>query len=292
MSIQPRARRVVRQVLADGAKRAAALTRGRSDSCPGARGGEWQRRRDRRIGLEGLARRLVRRRLGGYFRAGDVPGVQVHAGIRVPAQGIRSARGRCRHCPTRKDARPVILGRFGRHTESPSENTQRQPSISAVSRPRFRAYEYRPFSVSKGCRLRPTVPSEPRQHMTSKAKSDRKRVALYLRVSTTNGQTTENQRRELVAAAKRHRWQVVTVFEDAGLSGAKGREGRPGLDAMMAAIGRREFDVVATWSVDSIGRSLRDLVTFLGKSMANGLTCIFTNRGSTPLLPPARRCSA
>jgi DNA invertase Pin-like site-specific DNA recombinase len=37
--------------------------------------------------------------------------------------------------------------------------------------------------------------------MTSKAKSDQKRAALYLRVSTTNGQTTENQRRELVAAA-------------------------------------------------------------------------------------------
>jgi DNA invertase Pin-like site-specific DNA recombinase len=101
--------------------------------------------------------------------------------------------------------------------------------------------------------------------MTNKAKSGQKRVALYLRVSTTNGQTTENQRRELVAAAKRHGWQVVTVFEDAGISGAKGREGRPGLDAMMAAIGRREFDVVATWSVDRIGRSLQDLVTFLGE---------------------------
>ena len=38
-----------------------------------------------------------------------------------------------------------------------------------------------------------------------------KRVALYLRVSTT-GQTTTNQRRELEAVAARHGWEVVQVF--------------------------------------------------------------------------------
>ena len=46
-----------------------------------------------------------------------------------------------------------------------------------------------------------------------------KRVALYLRVST-GSQTTDNQRRELEAAAERHGWQVVRVFEDAGISAA------------------------------------------------------------------------
>ena len=46
-----------------------------------------------------------------------------------------------------------------------------------------------------------------------------KRVAIYLRVST-NEQTTANQRRELKAVANRHSWQVVHVFEDAGISGA------------------------------------------------------------------------
>ena len=49
-----------------------------------------------------------------------------------------------------------------------------------------------------------------------------KRVAVYLRVSTTD-QTTTNQRRELHAVAKRHGWSVVRVFEDGGISGAKGR---------------------------------------------------------------------
>ena len=65
-----------------------------------------------------------------------------------------------------------------------------------------------------------------------------KRVGIYLRVSTAE-QTTANQRRELEAVAERHKWLVVSVFEDAGISGAKGREQRPGLDALMKAVARR-----------------------------------------------------
>ena len=50
-----------------------------------------------------------------------------------------------------------------------------------------------------------------------------KRVGIYLRVSTT-GQTTENQRRELEAMGARSGWQVIGIYEDAGISGAKGRD--------------------------------------------------------------------
>jgi hypothetical protein len=57
-----------------------------------------------------------------------------------------------------------------------------------------------------------------------------KRVAFYQRVST-GGQTTANQRRDLQAVAKRHGWNVVQVFEDNGISGAKDRDQRPRLDA-------------------------------------------------------------
>ena len=45
-----------------------------------------------------------------------------------------------------------------------------------------------------------------------------KRAAIYLRVSTT-GQTVENQRRELEQIAERRGWEVVAVYEDAGISG-------------------------------------------------------------------------
>jgi hypothetical protein len=37
----------------------------------------------------------------------------------------------------------------------------------------------------------------------------------------------------LKAVADRHGWEVVCIFEDAGISGAKGRIHRPGLDALL-----------------------------------------------------------
>ena len=89
-----------------------------------------------------------------------------------------------------------------------------------------------------------------------------KRVAIYLRVSTSK-QDTNNQRRELLAVAARSGWDVVRVYEDAGISGAKGRDRRPGLDAMLKAVNAREFDLVAAWSVDRVGRSLTDLLGIL-----------------------------
>src|ERR1022692_4389750 len=94
------------------------------------------------------------------------------------------------------------------------------------------------------------------------AKRTPKRVAVYLRVSTSE-QTTQNQRRELEAAAARHGWNVVATFEDAGISGAKGRDARPGLDAMMKGVARRDFDMLAAWSVDRLGRSLPALLELL-----------------------------
>ena len=89
-----------------------------------------------------------------------------------------------------------------------------------------------------------------------------KRVAIYLRVSTSK-QETANQRRELEAVAERSGWQVVKVYEDAGISGGKGRDQRPGLDAMMKAVNAKEFDMVASWSVDRLSRSLTDLLSIL-----------------------------
>src|SRR5437868_4444149 len=54
----------------------------------------------------------------------------------------------------------------------------------------------------------------------------------------------------LAAVAERSGWHVVRVFEDSGISGSKGRDKRPGLDAMLKAVNAREFEMVAAWSVD------------------------------------------
>ena len=88
------------------------------------------------------------------------------------------------------------------------------------------------------------------------------RVALYLRVSTT-GQTVGNQRLELEAWAGRAGHEVVAVYADEGISGAKGRDRRPEFDRMLKDAVRRRFDLLAAWSVDRLGRSLPDLVNAL-----------------------------
>jgi DNA invertase Pin-like site-specific DNA recombinase len=86
-----------------------------------------------------------------------------------------------------------------------------------------------------------------------------KRAGIYVRVST-DKQTVENQLRELRRIAERRGWEVVQEYHDAGLSGAKSREARPGLDQMLKDAQRRRFDVVMAWAIDRLGRSLVDLL--------------------------------
>jgi DNA invertase Pin-like site-specific DNA recombinase len=105
-----------------------------------------------------------------------------------------------------------------------------------------------------------------------------KRIAIYLRVSTSK-QETSNQRRELEAVAKRSGWQIVKVFEDNGISGAKGRDKRPGLDAMLKAVNAKEFDLVAAWSVDRLGRSLTDLLGILQHLHDKGVDLFLHQQG-------------
>jgi DNA invertase Pin-like site-specific DNA recombinase len=86
-----------------------------------------------------------------------------------------------------------------------------------------------------------------------------KKVAIYVRVST-DKQTVENQLRELHQIAECRGWEVVHEYHDAGISGTKGREARPGLDEMLKDAQRRRFDVVMAWAIDRLGRSLIDLL--------------------------------
>src|SRR3979490_2493886 len=111
------------------------------------------------------------------------------------------------------------------------------------------------------------------------------RVAIYLRVSTTD-QTTDNQRRELEAVASRHNWSVGRFCEDSGISsGAKGRAALPGLDALMKGVSRRDFDMVLAWSVDRLGRSLTGLLDLLTELHAKHVDLYLHQQGldtSTP----------
>lgn len=115
-----------------------------------------------------------------------------------------------------------------------------------------------------------------------------RRVAFYLRVSTADGQTTENQRRHLDEVAQRLGWTVVAVFSDEGISGTKGRDHRPGLDALMRGVARKEFDLVAAWAVDRLGRSLPDLVGLLSELQARSVDLFLHQQALDTTTPSGR----
>ena len=113
------------------------------------------------------------------------------------------------------------------------------------------------------------------------------RAALYARVST-DRQSTENQLRELRQAAERLGWLVVGEFIDHGISGAKGRKDRPQLDALLKGVARKDFDIVASWSVDRLGRSLIDLVNMLQELHATGVDLYLHQQGNNTTTPAGK----
>jgi DNA invertase Pin-like site-specific DNA recombinase len=123
--------------------------------------------------------------------------------------------------------------------------------------------------------------------ITMNAAKSPKRVALYLRVSTTD-QSIRNQSRELQAIAERHGWEIVATFKDEGVSGAKGRDERPGLDKLLQAVVRKDFDLVMAWSVDRLGRSLIDLVATLQELHAKNVHLYLHQQGIDTTTPSGK----
>ena len=114
-----------------------------------------------------------------------------------------------------------------------------------------------------------------------------KRAALYLRVSTLN-QTTVNQERELRGVASRIGCEIVKVYKDHGISGAKGRDKRPAFDALCRDATQRRFDIVMAWSVDRLGRSLQDLVGFLSELHALRIDLFLHQQGLDTTTPSGK----
>jgi DNA invertase Pin-like site-specific DNA recombinase len=112
-------------------------------------------------------------------------------------------------------------------------------------------------------------------------------AAIYARVST-DEQTTQNQIRQLREVAERAGWEVVETYTDKGISGAKGRNGRPAFDEMCKDATRRKFDVVMAWSVDRLGRSLQDLISFLTEIHGQGVH-LYLHQQAVDTTTPAGR---
>lgn len=89
------------------------------------------------------------------------------------------------------------------------------------------------------------------------------RVAVYVRVSTSH-QNDEAQYDELMALCERSDWEVVDVYREK-VSGTKGTSERSELNRLLRDARLRRFAKVVVWSVDRLGRSMKNLVTVLSE---------------------------
>jgi DNA invertase Pin-like site-specific DNA recombinase len=102
------------------------------------------------------------------------------------------------------------------------------------------------------------------------------RVALYARVSTSNGhQDPEMQLRELREFVERRGWQIIGEYVDKGISGSK--DSRPALNRLVADAHSRKLDAVLVWKIDRWGRSLAHLVTSIADLDAYGVAFVSLN---------------
>jgi DNA invertase Pin-like site-specific DNA recombinase len=94
--------------------------------------------------------------------------------------------------------------------------------------------------------------------------------------------------KELRTIAARAGWNVVKVYRDEGISGAKGRDERPAFDALCKDAARSQFDLVMAWSVDRLGRSLQDLIGFLSELHALGIDLMLHQQGLDTTTPAGK----
>lgn len=113
-----------------------------------------------------------------------------------------------------------------------------------------------------------------------------KRVAIYARVSTHNGQNPEMQLREIRQYCANRGWEIADEFVDSGISGVKER--RPALDRLLAACRRRLIDAVVVYRYDRFARSLRQLVNALEEFRALGIDFISLHEGVDTSTPNGR----
>ncbi len=110
------------------------------------------------------------------------------------------------------------------------------------------------------------------------------KIALYARVSTSNGQNPETQLLALREYAKARELTVFNEYVDTGISGSK--DSRPALNELMADAKRRRFDAVIVARFDRYARSVRHLILSLEEFQALGIDFISLSESvdtSTPM---------
>jgi len=113
------------------------------------------------------------------------------------------------------------------------------------------------------------------------------KVVIYARVST-NDQTTENQILKLRTIVEKNDWELMEIYIDEGISGAKGRDKRPEFNRLCKDMVRRKFDRILVWDVSRLGRSLQHLVEFLNEALTTRTDLYIHQSGLDTSTPSGR----
>jgi len=114
--------------------------------------------------------------------------------------------------------------------------------------------------------------------------TDRKRAAIYVRVSTAE-QETALQETELLEYCERRGWTPI-LYRDHGQSGAK--QDRPALTALLNDLRKRKIDVILIWSLDRLARSLRHLLAISEECRLMGVDLVSLRQNIDTTLPAGR----
>ena len=113
-----------------------------------------------------------------------------------------------------------------------------------------------------------------------------KRAVCYFRVSTKE-QETLNQRRLLEEVANQRGWEIISIYEDDGISG-DGKKSRKQFNKLLADATQGKFDVVMAWDVSRVSRNLSQLITFLN-TMSDTNVSVYLHQQQVDTSVPAGR---
>jgi DNA invertase Pin-like site-specific DNA recombinase len=114
--------------------------------------------------------------------------------------------------------------------------------------------------------------------------SEKKRAAIYIRVSTAE-QETAMQEAELREYCERRGWELK-VYKDHGHSGTK--QDRPALNSLLSDLRKRKFDVLVVWALDRLARSLKQLLTISEECKSLGVDLVSLRQNIDTTLPAGR----
>jgi DNA invertase Pin-like site-specific DNA recombinase len=113
---------------------------------------------------------------------------------------------------------------------------------------------------------------------------DLRKVAIYLRVSTQD-QQTHMQRKDILEFVRKRGWKVFQIYDEKR-SGFTDR--RPEYQQMMSDARRRRFDILVTWRLDRLFRSVKGLLNTIDELSALNIDFVSLNDQMDMTTPSGR----